>query len=153
MSAEIRKFELNDIDEIEKIMQQVQTLHVDWRPDIYRPINRMINEEYIQNHIDNETGYVAVIDGEVVGVLEVTYRHIEAPTHVTRNVIFIDTMAVDENHRNMGIGTLFFEKVKELKKEKELDGIELQVNARNEAALGMYQKAGFTFKSINMELL
>ena len=41
----------------------------------------------------------------------------------------------------------------EIKAEKNLDGIELQVNARNSAAYEMYRKYGFTQKSINMELL
>lgn len=47
----------------------------------------------------------------------------------------------------------FFEKVKEIKAEKNLDGIELQVNAKNKAAYEMYRSYGFTEKSINMELL
>lgn len=40
-----------------------------------------------------------------------------------------------------------------MKIEKNMDGIELQVNARNRAAYEMYKKYGFTEKSINMELL
>ena len=46
-----------------------------------------------------------------------------------------------------------FEKVKEIKAKKNLDGIELQVNAKNKAAYEMYCNYGFTEKSINMELL
>ena len=53
----------------------------------------------------------------------------------------------------MGIGHHFFEMLKDLKKEKHFDGIELQVNAKNVAAYEMYKKCGFTEKSINMELL
>ena len=89
----------------------------------------------------------------VVGILEVVFRHIETPSHVTRDIIFIDSMAVDEAYRGMGIGHLFFDKIKEIKAEKKLDGIELQVNAKNKAAYEMYLKCGFTEKSINMELL
>ena len=47
----------------------------------------------------------------------------------------------------------FFDKLKEIKEAKKLDGIELQVNARNTMAYEMYKKYGFTEKSINMELL
>ena len=47
----------------------------------------------------------------------------------------------------------FFEKVKEIKAKKRLDGIELQVNAKNQPAYEMYCNYGFTEKSINMELL
>ena len=43
--------------------------------------------------------------------------------------------------------------MKELKKEKDYDAIELQVNARNKGAYNMYRNYGFTEKSINMELL
>ena len=50
-------------------------------------------------------------------------------------------------------GHHFFEMLKDLKKEKHFDGIELQVNAKNVAAYEMYKKCGFTEKSINMELL
>ena len=47
----------------------------------------------------------------------------------------------------------FFEQVKEIKAKKNLDGIELQVNAKNKAAYEMNCNYGFTEKSINMELL
>lgn len=81
------------------------------------------------------------------------YRHIENPLQVTRNIIFIDSMAVDEKYRGKGIGHTFFDFLKALRNKKGYDGIELQVNAKNEAAYKMYADYGFTNKSINMELL
>ena len=80
-------------------------------------------------------------------------KHVDSPAHVTKDILFIDSMAVDSEFRGKGIGHAFFEKVKELKKESGADAIELQVNARNIAAMEMYKKCGFTEKSINMELL
>ena len=62
-------------------------------------------------------------------------------------------MAVDEKYRGLGVGHKMFELLKTKKIEKNMDGIELQVNARNRAAYEMYKKYGFTEKSINMELL
>lgn len=62
-------------------------------------------------------------------------------------------MAMDRGYRGQGIGHQFFEKAKLLKEELKLDGIELQVNAKNKAAYEMYKNYGFTEKSINMELL
>ena len=79
--------------------------------------------------------------------------HIESSNQVTRDTIFIDSMAVDEKYRGKGIGHRFFDFLKELKNQKGYDGIELQVNAKNEAAYNMYSAYGFTNKSINMELL
>ena len=72
---------------------------------------------------------------------------------MTRNIIFIDSMAVDEKYRGRGIGHAFFDFLKELKDKTGCDGIELTVNARNETARKMYTDCGFTEKSINMELM
>ena len=47
----------------------------------------------------------------------------------------------------------FFDFLKELKEKKGYDAIELQVNAKNQAAYTMYKNYGFKEKSINMELL
>ncbi|WP_334306287.1 hypothetical protein [uncultured Acetatifactor sp.] len=41
----------------------------------------------------------------------------------------------------------------ELCRERGYDGLELQVNARNAGARAMYEKYGFTEKSVNMEFL
>ena len=71
---------------------------------------------------------------------------------ITKDVLFVSTMAVEEAYRDKGIGHQFFEKVKQLKAEKGCDTIELQVNARNKKAYEMYRNYGFTEKSINMEL-
>lgn len=31
--------------------------------------------------------------------MEITYRHIESPVHVTRDVVFVDSMVVDREYR------------------------------------------------------
>ena len=149
----IRKAIKSDYESVIKIMSQVQDMHVKWRPDIYKPNENLIPEDVFEKVIKNGTFYIAETNNSVVGVLEIAFRHIESPSHVTRDVIFIDTMAIDENYRGMGIGHQMFDSLKTMKREQGLDGIELQVNAKNRAAYEMYQKCGFTEKSINMELI
>ena len=153
MNCVIRNANTNDFEAVARIMNQVQQMHVEWRPDVYKPNENLIPRDIFEKIVAGDTFYVAEADGLVVGILEVVFRHIETPSHVTRDIIFIDSMAVDEAYRGMGIGHLFFDKIKEIKAEKKLDGIELQVNAKNKAAYEMYLKCGFTEKSINMELL
>ena len=131
MKITIRTPQMQDYDRFSAIMDQVQQMHVEWRPDSW---------------------YIAETDGIVVGVLEVFKRHVEGPAQVTKDVLFVSTMAVEEAYRGKGIGHQFFEKVKQLKAEKGCDTIELQVNARNKKAYEMYRNYGFTEKSINMEL-
>lgn len=134
------------------IMSQVQQLHIDWRPDIYKYCDDILPKDEYEHLCSEGLFYVAECDGRVAGILGIQFRHIENQFQVTRNVVFIDSMAVDGDYRGRGIGHAFFEMLKEMKKERKLDGIELQVNARNLAAYDMYVSCGFRQKSINMEL-
>ena len=152
MEVIVRLPRLQDYERVSKIMDQVQQLHVEWRPDVYKPASPLITMDMFEAILKDENWYVAEADDVVVGVLELMKRHVESPAQVMKDVLFISTMAVDEKYRGKGIGHLFFEKVKRLKQEKGYDTIELQVNAKNRLAYEMYRKYGFTEKSINMEL-
>ncbi len=151
--TQIRFAESKDYEQVNAIMNQVQELHVMWRPDIYRACDTVLPQEMFEGMVSAQTMLVAEEGGNILGLLAFTHRHIETPAHVTRDVLFIDSMAVDEVHRGQGIGHQLFAKIKEIAEAKGFDGVELQVNARNHAAYEMYKKYGFTEKSINMELL
>ena len=152
MEVIVRLPRLQDYERVSQIMDQVQQLHVEWRPDVYKPASPLITMDLFEAILKDGNWYVAEADGVVVGILELMKRHVESPAQVTKDVLFISTMAIDEKYRGKGIGHLFFEKVKRLKQEKGYDTIELQVNAKNRLAYEMYRKYGFTEKSINMEL-
>lgn len=149
----IRNARMEDYQEVERIMQQVQNLHVAWRPDIYQPIETVLPVEEYREMMETEAIIVAEQEGMVCAVSVFLERTYQNPTHVKRRVLFVDTMAVEESYRGQGIGTEMFDYLKEVAKSRRCDGIELQVNARNAAAKRMYEKCGFTEKSINMELM
>lgn len=152
MEIVIRLPRMQDYDRFSCIMDQVQRLHADWRPDVYKPVSPLITREMFEEILQGDDWYVAEADGKVVGGLEVVRHHVESPSQVARDVLFISSMAVDEKYRGRGIGHRFFERVKQLKDETGCDAIELQVNAKNKEAYEMYRSCGFTEKSINMEL-
>lgn len=128
-------------------------MHIDWRPDIYKYSETVLPLEVYKQAVKDETFFVAEYERNVAGILFIIYRHIENPIQVTRNIICVDSMAVDEEYRRKGIGHAFFDFLKKLKNEKGFDGIELQVNAKNKSAYKIYSDCGFTNKSITMELL
>ena len=152
MEVIVRLPRLQDYERVSQIMDQVQQLHVEWRPDVYKPASPLITMDMFEAILKDGNWYVAEADGVVVGILELMKRHVESPAQVTKDVLFVSTMAVEEAYRGKGIGHQFFEKVKQLKAEKGCDTIELQVNARNKKAYETYRNYGFTEKSINMEL-
>ncbi len=149
----IRSAKSSDYDSVETIMQQVQKLHVDWRPDIYKPADPVYSREYFEKMVAENRLMVAELEGTVAGIISFMYRHVASDKQVTRNVLFVDDLAVKETCRGQGIGTQLLQFMKTKAKQEHLDGLELQVNARNTAARKMYEKLGFTEKSINLELL
>ena len=113
MNCIIRNAQMSDYDSVVRILNQGQALHINWRPDIYKPNDALLPKAVFEEIVKGDTFYIAENEGNVIGILELIFRHIESPAQVTRDIVFIDTMAVDEPYRGMGVGHLFFEKVKE----------------------------------------
>lgn len=49
---------------------------------------------------------------------QVQDMHVEGPSHTTRDLIFVDRMAVDEAYRGAGVGHKMFDFLKGLKRKK-----------------------------------
>lgn len=142
-----------DYDAVERIMKQVQNMHVGWRPDIYIDADPVLPHDMYLAHLAEGQVIVAEVAGEVVGLVIYLTRHISGGPMKERKVLFVDSMAVEEQYRGQGIGHKLFDYILQLCQKQQYDGLELQVNARNAAARAMYEKYGFTEKSINMEFL
>ena len=106
MKVIIRSPKSEDYDRFSNIMDQVQALHVEWRPDVYKPASPLITREVFEEILKEENWFVAEADGMVVGVLEIMVRHVESPSQVTKDILFISSMAVDQAYRGNGIGHL-----------------------------------------------
>jgi len=58
------------------------------------------------------------------------------------NILIIDSVWTDENHRGQGYGKRLMEKVKDLAKAENVDSIELVVNQDNQSAISLYEGMG-----------
>lgn len=47
MNINIRPIKPQDYDRVSYIMDQVQQLHVDWRPDVYRQVSPLITRDQL----------------------------------------------------------------------------------------------------------
>lgn len=149
----IRVAEEKDYIQVENLMKQAHDLHVELRPDIYKPEEVVWTKEEFMELMTKGEVLVAIEDEKVVGLLEYIFRMISGKVVVDRKVMFIESLAVDEEYRNRGIGRGLLDRAKEICREKGCDSLELQVNARNRKAWDIYKKYGFREKSINMELV
>lgn len=151
--ATIRLAVEQDYDAVERIMKQVHGMHVAWRPDIYKDLDPILPYDMYQAHLAEQQVLVADVAGQVVGLVIYLTRNISGGPMRERKVLFVDSMAVEEQYRGQGIGRSLFDHVLQICQEQQYDGLELQVNAKNAVARAMYEKYGFTEKSINMEFL
>lgn len=137
---------------VEKIMQQVQAMHVQWSPDIYQVTDVAMSIELFETLVAKQQLVVAENDHHLLGILSFVEKSTHDTNLVKRNVIYIHVMAIDEYYRGQGIGHQLFDFVKKIAEEKHYDGLELSVNVQNKNAKAMYEKYGFEEKSVNMKL-
>lgn len=149
----VRYAKSSDYDRVEVLMKQVQQLHMEWRPDIYKMGATVLPRDIYEKAVAEKNFLVAEVDGKVVGLLFFYVYHRENDTSVTRDVLFVDSMAVHEDFRGQGIGRALFDYVKAMAAEKHIDALELSVNAKNTDAMAMYRKYGFSEKNITMEMV
>ena len=67
MKVIIRSPKSEDYDRFSNIMDQVQQLHVEWRPDVYKPASPLITREVFEEILKEEAGALglALTDGQL----------------------------------------------------------------------------------------
>ena len=102
MKITIRTPQMQDYDRFSAIMDQVQQMHVDWRPDVYKPASPLITKELFGELLKGDSWYIAETDGIVVGVLEVFKRHVEKGCDTIELQVNAKNKMAYEMYRNYG---------------------------------------------------
>ena len=146
----IRFAKEDELERINVLRKQVNDLHVEGKPDVFKP---GFNEE-LQNYVyyifkeQKQKIVVADKDGEICGfaILHHIYKP-ENPFMKVRDFLDIDEFCVDEKHRREGIATAMVEFIKNFAKEQGYHRLELNMWEFNQDALAFYEAAGFeTFR-------
>lgn len=150
---EIRRLRAEDYQAYHDLMMQVHGLHVEHRPDCYVACDPFTRENFSDMLADERVHpFCAEENGEVIGLGIVRMRVTPPGTPMQpRTVAFIDDVVVDGQHRGKGVGTAILLRLKQLAAEMRADSLELMVWSFNAAALRMYEKAGFTPRSLILE--
>lgn len=152
MEILIRNANISDLKSINEIARQVQDLHVNIRPDIYKKSDNVITEERFKELLADGTVLVGELDSKIVSYAVCFIKQWNNPLINSKKVMFIDTIGNDDNYIGCGIGKQMMNYIVELAKKEKCNKIELQVNAKNKNAIGFYEHMGMTEKSITMEL-
>ena len=141
----------HDRPAVNRLARQVHEMHVSWRPDLYTMPEELFPEELYAELVKNRELYVAKLDGAVIGFALLRMRVSEGVGKVTRKIMLIDQVCVDEALRNHGIGTQMMEEIRILAKAFGCTDLQLGVYPQNDAAVSFYQKCGFMIRSIDMQ--
>ena len=142
---------LKNRDDVNRLARQVHEMHVQWRPDLYQMPEELFPEALYTELVKNRELYVAKLDGAVIGFALLKMRVSEGVGKVTRKIMLIDQVCVDEALRNHGIGTQMMEEVRILARAFGCTDLQLGVYPQNDAAVSFYQKCGFMIQNINMQ--
>ena len=137
---------------IEALAQQVHSLHVQWRPDLYAPADELWPQERFDAAGAERQLFAAKVDETVVGYVLVKIRNYDMTGHVNRKVLLVDEVCVDEALRNRGIGTEMMIEVRAIARAFGCTDLQLGVYPQNNEALAFYQKCGFRIRSIDMQM-
>ena len=141
----------HDRSDVNRLARQVHEMHVQWRPDLYQMPEELFPEALYAELVKNRELYVAKLDGAVIGFALLKMRVSEGVGKVTRKIMLIDQVCVDEALRNHGIGTQMMEEVRALARAFGCTDLQLGVYPQNDAAVSFYQKCGFMIRSIDMQ--
>lgn len=151
---EIRRAEKGDLDGIRALLRQVNQLHADGRPDLFKSGGIKYTDGELLEIIgdDERPVFVCAEGGKVLGysfcVLEETR---ETTSLRPVRTMYLDDLCVDAEARGRHIGTMLYQRSLDAAREMGCQRLTLHAWNFNNAAFGFYEKLGMTPLVTTME--
>lgn len=153
----VRMAQEKDIPQINSLLYQVERVHQQGRPDLFKEGAKKYNDEQLKKMLKDSTRPIlaAVNDDDVMQ----GYAFCIFQEHKNDNVLtdiktlYIDDLCVDENCRGQHVGTLLYDAVKKFAKESGCYNVTLNVWECNSSAMKFYQKVGLVPYKTGMEII
>lgn len=142
------------MEQLDRLLFQVQKVHSDGRPDLFRPGAKKYTDEELAEIIrdDSRPIYVAVEGERVLGYAFCIYEATEgSSSQQDRKALYIDDLCVDETCRGQHVGTRLYQYVLDTARENGCYHVTLNVWCLNESAMRFYEKCGLNPLKIMME--
>lgn len=153
----VRMAQEKDIPQINSLLYQVERVHQQGRPDLFKEGAKKYNDDQLKEMLKDSTRPIlaAANDDDVMQ----GYAFCIFQEHKNDNVLtdiktlYIDDLCVDENCRGQHVGTLLYEAVKKFAKESGCYNVTLNVWECNSSAMKFYQKVGLVPYKTGMEII
>ena len=150
----VRRAEPRDIPAILNLLVQVDMVHHNGRPDLFKgPATKYSAEELEGILADEETPVFVCVDGNdrVLGHGFCVMQHSGGRLMVEHTTVYIDDICVDENARGKGAGKALYEHILAFARERGAYNVTLNVWSCNPGAAAFYEKLGLTPYKTGME--
>ena len=142
----------SDFEAIRRLSVQIHDLHAAWRPDIYFHSDEPYARDAFLEDVKNRMVYTAKLGDTVVGYVVLSVSEKSGPGVVSKKVMRLDSICVDEDFRGHGIGKAMVADVRALARAFRCRELVLGVHPENDGAVAFYQKCGFRIRTINMDM-
>ena len=155
--AGIRRARECDMKDINRLLVQVNMVHHQGRPDLFRAGKKKYTDEQLREliHDDSRPIFVAVDDQErVLGYAFCIFQqHLDDNILTDIRTLYIDDLCVDETIRGQHIGKSLYEAVLAFARESGCYNVTLNVWTLNEGAMKFYEKCGLKPQKVGMETI
>jgi len=151
----IRKATINDIGRIIELLHQVDMVHHELRPDLFKPNTTKYDEQELENLLADENKPVFVYeDGEVLGHAFCMATEVKDDKLLQDiKTLYIDDICVHENARGKHVGKSLYEFVRDYARSIGCYSITLNVWEGNVPASSFYKEMGMHVQKTTMEVL
>lgn len=151
----VRKANKNDIDAIIDLLHQVNRVHYEIRPDLFKPNTTKYDHHQLEALLDDESKPIFVYDdGNVLGHAFCLVTEVKG-NQLLQDIktLYVDDICVDKDARGNHVGKALFEHVRDYAVAIGCNNITLNVWQGNLPALNFYQSMGMHTQKTTMEIV
>ena len=153
----VRRAQERDIPGILELLVQVDMVHHNGRPDLFKGPATKYNAEELVDIISDDSRPIFVCaddEGAVLGHAFCMHKQI-LNDHVLTDVktLYIDDICVDEKARGQHVGKALYDHVVAYAKENDYYNVTLNVWSCNEGAMKFYEAMGLKPQKVGMEFI
>ncbi len=151
----IRRAEMKDIDDMLRLLTEVNMVHHTIRPDLFKgPATKYSREELAEKLKAEEDPIFVFTDEEdkMLGYIFCEAQEVkESPLRTGIRTLYIDDLCVDEVSRGQHVGRRLYEYVLDYARSKGYYNVTLHVWGGNDSALKFYKKMGMQDQYLCLE--
>ena len=151
----VRRAMEKDIPRVMELLVQVDMVHHNGRPDIFKGPATKYNESELKEIFacDETPVFVCVNENDVVlGHAFTIHKQVRDHSVLTDvKTLYVDDICVDEGARGQGVGKTLYEHVVAYAREQGFYNLTLNVWACNPTAMKVYEAMGLKAQKIGME--